>query len=46
MATCDKPFPVILPSRFTVYVRCDLPPGHDDDRPCEGRVANHGAPTF
>ena len=44
MKTCDLHFPVTLPSRFVVYVRCDQPPGHE--APCAGRVANHGAPTF
>lgn len=41
---CGKPFPVQLRAGFTVYVLCDLPPGHELQ--CSGRVTNHGAPTF
>lgn len=45
MTTCERPpFPVRLPSGFTVYVRCDLPRGHAGAH--AGRVADHGAPTF
>ena len=45
MRTCERPpFPVCLHSGFTVYVRCDLPQGHEE--PCSGRVVNHGAPRF